>query len=103
MRICLPVVNVLVILASFVPSANSQTLYGSLLGNVSDPSGAAVPGAKVSAVNEETGFTRESVANDRGAYSFADLHAGRYTVSVNSGSFAAFSQTGVDRKSTRLN
>jgi hypothetical protein len=34
MRICLPVVNVLVILASFVPSANSQTLYGSLLGNV---------------------------------------------------------------------
>src|SRR5690242_17733330 len=86
---------VLAALAPCVPSAWSQTLYGSLVGNVTDPSGAAVPGAKISAVNDETGFTRETLANERGIYSFSDLHAGRYTVSVNSAAFAAFTQRGV--------
>src|SRR5581483_1463808 len=82
-------------LAQFEPYACAQTLYGSLVGNITDPSGAAIPNARVSAVNDETGFTRETVANDRGAYSFSDLQAGQYTVNVSAGSFAAFAQRGV--------
>jgi len=62
---------------------------------VTDPSGAAVPGAKVSAVNAETGFSREVASNERGAYSFTDLQAGRYNVNVSSASFAGFTQQGL--------
>src|SRR5437868_14066511 len=94
-RTHLRVAAVLAGLAQFVPSACSQTLYGSLVGNVTDPSGAAVPAAKVNAVNAETGFTRETIANERGAYSFSDLQAGRYNVSFSSGAFANSTQQGV--------
>src|SRR5690349_10123448 len=88
-------VAVVALLAQFVPCARSQTLYGSLVGNVTDPSGAAVPAAKVMAVNAETGFTRETAANERGAYLFSDLQAGRYKVSVTTPAFATFTQQGV--------
>lgn len=79
-------------LARAVPA---QTLYGSLVGNVTDPSGAALPGVKVSAVNTETGFTRETTANDRGAYIIHDLQAGQYDVTVTSPSFATYTKRGV--------
>ena len=45
---------------------NAQTLYGSLIGNITDPSGAAVPGVKVSVVNTGTGLSRETASNERG-------------------------------------
>src|SRR5262249_40897250 len=95
MRTHIRVALALMVMAQLDPCAHSQTLYGSLVGNVTDPSGAAVPGTKISAVNAETGFTRETTANERGAYSFTDLQAGRYNVSVSSGAFAAFTQQGV--------
>ncbi len=80
------------ILARAVPA---QTLYGSLVGNVTDPSGAALPGVKVTAVNTETGFTRETTANERGAYIIHDLQAGQYDVTVTSPSFATYTKRGV--------
>jgi len=43
-----------------IPSGAAQTLYGSLVGNITDPSGAGVPGAKVRVVNSGTGFVREA-------------------------------------------
>jgi hypothetical protein len=76
-------------------NAGAQTLYGTLVGNITDPSGAAVPGARVQTVNAATGLTRESVTNDRGAFLFADLQAGTYDVRVTATSFAVFTQTGV--------
>ena len=41
--------------------AAGQVLYGSLTGNVTDQKGAAVPGAKVDAVNTSTGATRSDI------------------------------------------
>lgn len=80
---------------SLVPRAAGQTLYGSLVGNVTDPSGAAVPGVKVTAANAATGFVREVTANERGAYLFTDLQAGSYDVQITAASFAGFIQRGV--------
>jgi hypothetical protein len=77
------------------PNGAAQTLYGSLVGNITDSSGGSVPGAKVQAVNTATGFLRESAANERGAYLFSDLQPGTYEVRVSAPSFAAFTQTGV--------
>lgn len=65
----------------------SQVLYGSLTGNVTDPSGAAVPNAKVSVVNAGTAIARDGVTDDRGAYLFSNLQPGVYRVSVTVPSF----------------
>jgi hypothetical protein len=66
----------------------AQVLYGTLTGNVTDPSGAVVPGAKVSAVNVNTGVTIEAAVNDDGVYRFQALQAGTYKVSISASNFA---------------
>src|SRR5579871_809758 len=83
-----------ILFGSCIPTVSGQTLYGSLVGNITDPSGATVPEAKISVSNTDTGFTREVLSNDRGAYLIPDLQAGHYDVTVSSQSFAIFNQRG---------
>ncbi len=45
---------------------DAQVLYGTLLGNVVDPSQSAVPKAVVTATNKSTGLVRETVSDERG-------------------------------------
>lgn len=66
-----------------------------MVGNITDPSGAAVPGATVTLVNIETGFHREVGTGDSGAYSVPDLQAGRYDVKIVAPSFANVMRQGV--------
>jgi len=73
----------------------AQVLYGSLIGNVTDPSGAAVAGAKVSAVNRETNLTRETTTNEEGIYSFPGIATGMYTVKVAAAGFMDFGRRDV--------
>ncbi|MGH9718573.1 MAG: carboxypeptidase regulatory-like domain-containing protein [Bryobacteraceae bacterium] len=84
-----------VLLTSLSPDAAAQTLYGSLVGNITDSTGGSVPAAKIQAANTATGFTREAATNERGAYLFSDLQPGTYEVRIAAPSFAAFTQTGV--------
>jgi hypothetical protein len=67
--------------------SNAQVLYGSLTGNVTDPSGAAVPGAKVEALNSGTGVNREADTDDRGVYLFNNVQPGVYKITVTATSF----------------
>ena len=62
--------------------AEAQVLYGSLVGRVSDASQAAVPGATVTIVHQETNLAREATTNGDGAYRFVNLMLGTYTVRV---------------------
>jgi hypothetical protein len=71
-------------------SAYAQVLYGTLTGNVTDPSNATVPGAKVEALNVGTGAIRTANSDDRGVYLFNNLQPGTYRVSVSSRSFKTF-------------
>ena len=66
----------------------AQVLYGSVTGSVTDPSGAAVAGAKVEAANIATGVIRTTEANSAGVYTFPALQAGTYKVTISSGKFA---------------
>ena len=48
-------------------AAKAQVLYGSLTGNVSDPSKAAVPRAQVEALNVATGVSRQTTTDEGGS------------------------------------
>src|ERR1700692_1396127 len=66
---------------------NAQVLYGSLTGNVTDPSGAAIPDANVEARNVGTGVTRTTTTDRRGVYLFNDVSQGNYKVTVTAKGF----------------
>jgi len=68
--------------------ANAQVLYGTILGNVADPSGGAVPGAQVIAKAIATGQERVTVTDDHGFYALRDLQAGSYTITIAATGFA---------------
>ena len=65
----------------------AQVLYGSLTGNVSDPAGAVVTGAKVEAVNIGTGVSRATITDESGLFRIRDLQPGLYKVTVAAASF----------------
>jgi hypothetical protein len=88
------VLAILMVLA--VPSAGTaQILYGTLVGNVKDPTGAAVPGATVTVVQTETALTRQVKTGPRGGYTVSTLAAGTYTVKVEAKGFKTFSKSDV--------
>ena len=60
----------------------AQVLYGSLVGNVRDATGAAVPGANISVTNKETNQIRTAVTNGEGAYNIPTVQSGTYEVKV---------------------
>jgi len=86
---------VLLAVASAGRFAAAQVLYGSLTGNVTDPTGAAIPGAKVETLNTATGVHSESATDEHGLYRFNNIQAGLYTVTISSKSFTTFVETGV--------
>jgi hypothetical protein len=77
----------LLVFASACGVANAQVLYGSLTGNVTDPSSAAVVGAKVEALQVDTGVVRQASTDVRGVYLFSNLQAGTYKVTFTARSF----------------
>ncbi|MEP6769661.1 MAG: TonB-dependent receptor [Acidobacteriota bacterium] len=77
-------IGLLAILAAGV--ARAQTTTGTLRGNVSDETGGYLPGATVTATNEETGFSRSATTAASGFYNIS-LVPGPYTVVVTLPSF----------------
>ena len=62
--------------------AAAQILYGQLVGNVKDPSDAAVAGATVVITNKQTNQSRETTTNELGSYTFPTVAAGVYEIRV---------------------
>jgi hypothetical protein len=87
--------TVLLALACASHVGDAQVLYGSLTGNVTDPSSAAVPGAKVTALNTDTGISREATTDERGSYLFANAQSGTYRITATAPSFQTMAQTEV--------
>lgn len=75
--------DVLILCLLLTPAAaRAQVLYGSIVGNVTDNTGASLPGATVTVTNLETSAVRETVTDEAGAYSVPTLQPGRYSVAV---------------------
>ena len=79
--------TLLIALACTSHMLDAQVLYGSLTGNVTDPSSAAIPGVKVTALNVDTGVSRQSDTDARGAYLFSNLQLGTYKVTMEAKGF----------------
>jgi hypothetical protein len=88
--------TVLGMLLAFPLSMHAQTYYGTIVGNVTDASGAAIPGAKITVRNTGTNGTYTATASGHGSYSVAQLAVGTYEVQVTSGNFKEFVATGVE-------
>lgn len=68
----------------------AQTIYGSIRGVVTDPSGAVIPGAKVMVVEENTLAQYKTTSNTVGTYMVSFLKPGPYVVEVKKSGFAQY-------------
>jgi hypothetical protein len=76
--------------------AHAQVLYGSLVGTITDPSGAVVPQAAIGVTNTTTGLTRETVSDESGRFSLLNVPAGVYDLRVTGTGFRPYSRTKID-------
>jgi len=87
---------------TFTVLACSSPLYaqvtGAITGRVTDPSGAIVSGAKVTATNTSTNFTQQAVSDGSGEYHLLALTPGSYSVAIMATGFRTFTTTGIDVK-----
>jgi hypothetical protein len=72
-----------------------QNANSSISGQVTDPSGAVIPGAQLKLTTIETGVTANAVSGPDGLYAFQNLLRGTYELSVSSKGFRDFTQRGI--------
>src|SRR5471032_3522588 len=77
------------------PNLLAQQITGSIRGTVSDPSGAVVEGATVTARQTETGLSRTTTTDHDGAYLLLELPVGHYQLQVEHAGFQTYSQEGI--------
>src|ERR1700693_4164088 len=70
-------------------------ITASISGTVTDPSGAVIAGATVTATNLDTGVVTTLTTNSQGFYSFQELPLGKYSVTVTQTGFKSYVQTGI--------
>jgi hypothetical protein len=75
--------------------AVGQILYGSLTGNISDASGAPIPGVKIEAANMGTGVATAGVTDAHGLFEIVNLQPGTYRVTISAHGFTTVIQEGV--------
>src|ERR1700752_4157548 len=78
-----------------VPHSKAQSTGGRIRGTVTDASGGAVAGAKVTLINEGTNQTREAQTSGNGEYLFLEVPVGSYEVDVNQTGFKKYVRKGI--------
>jgi outer membrane receptor protein involved in Fe transport len=92
--VCATILCVLVL--SFAVRGAAQVNTATLSGNVTDPQGLAVRGARVTVTSATTGAERTIIVDDDGRYIFIGLPPGQYRISVDGGAnFAAYQDPAV--------
>lgn len=76
-------------------AASAQTLYGSIVGNVTDPQGAVLPGVSVTITNTGTGLKLDAVTDESGSYVFRNLLPGTYDMALSLKGFKQMQQSDI--------
>lgn len=84
-----------VVVVAFSFCVSAQQITGNMRGTVTDPSGAVVQNANVSAELTETGFTRAVTTDRNGNYLLLELPVGHYRLSVAATGFQTYVQEGI--------
>src|SRR6267143_1178974 len=84
----------LALFATSIP-LHAQVTTATLYGVVRDTSGAVLPGARVTATNQGTTFSRDVVADERGEFALPALPAGAYTVKIEMTGFKTYTNQGL--------
>ncbi len=87
--------RVLVILLAAVVCLHGQEFRATISGHVFDSSGAAVPGAKIQAINVQNNETTDATSDTSGAYTIPLLRPGSYKVTATAKGFKQYIQTDV--------
>lgn len=83
------------LIALAAAGVSAQERFGGIAGAVTDPQQGALPGATITATNNQTGAVRTTVAGSDGRFQLADLEPGRYTVVVELQGFQRLQSTDV--------
>src|SRR5271167_2785571 len=75
---------------------SAQTFRGTLLGTVSDATGAVIPGASITVKNMDTGIERTTQSNGDGAFTVPELPNGRYSATVTMTGFNPYHAEGIE-------
>ena len=77
------------------PPAAAQSIFGTIVGTVTDPTGAVIPGAKVTAVNLGTNEKRVFTTNEFGTYELNNLFPGTYGLEGERAGFIKYRQENI--------
>lgn len=91
LRMCLLLILGLVLLSTMAYGQGTANIVGT----ITDPSGSAIPGAKVTITNTDTGWVRDTTTNSSGSYAAHELPIGHYNVRVEAPGFKASERTGI--------
>src|SRR6476660_5467278 len=84
--------GVLLLIALVPRDTAAQVLYGSVVGDVKDATGGALPGATLVITSTDRGFSREAVTDAAGHFTFSNLPAGVYALKAQQQGFKGFEQ-----------
>ncbi|HEX4006045.1 MAG TPA: TonB-dependent receptor [Acidobacteriaceae bacterium] len=94
-RRLIPSLCIATILALMFSGRSWAQVSSSLTGTITDPSGAVIPNAKVTATLNETGTEQSTVTNGDGLYNIPGLAIGHYTLTVTATGFQTYKRTGI--------
>jgi hypothetical protein len=84
------------VLVGLIPACGQELLLSSITGTITDEHGGVVPAAKVTLVNQGTGFTRVTQSDGSGDHLFNNLVTGQYSIAGELPGFKKYVQTGID-------
>src|SRR5580698_7490799 len=89
--VCFAIFALLLVIAPGAWGQDNATINGTVL----DPSGAAVPNSTITLTNPATGQIRQTVSNSAGAYRFANVGVGTYTLITSVSGFQKYTKTDI--------
>ncbi|MGH7867599.1 MAG: carboxypeptidase-like regulatory domain-containing protein, partial [Candidatus Dormibacteraceae bacterium] len=89
------VVVAFLLVMSLTPALGQNRNAGEIRGTITDPTGARVPGARVTIRNTSTGVTTQVIADTTGGYDAPSLEPGEYSIEFSERGFTTLVRNGI--------